>query len=277
MTNLASATREFYTGPEHQPFTIGAANPAALLIHGFAGTPAEMRPLANELELRAIGSTGILLPGFGPAIATLGQTRRGAWLDSAREAWQSLRSRSDQAVLIGYSMGGSVALQLASQASPDALVLIAPFSRIDSWLFRLLPLVKHVAPDWRPVQDADFDDPEVREQLAQTMPGLDLNDPETQQFLRKEVKLPLSALDELRHMGNMAYAAASKVAAPTLIVQGQNDTTVAPSTTRALAERLAGPVIYHEIGAGHDVIRQPSLFMPVVDNFLRAHVSLAVG
>jgi len=38
-----------YNTPEHQPFTLGDGSAVALLIHGFPGTPAEVRPLAEAL------------------------------------------------------------------------------------------------------------------------------------------------------------------------------------------------------------------------------------
>ena len=39
-----------FTGPEHQAFILRGGEPAALLIHGFPGTPREMRPLAETLH-----------------------------------------------------------------------------------------------------------------------------------------------------------------------------------------------------------------------------------
>ncbi len=41
-----------FNGPEHADFTIPGGDPAALLVHGFPGTPAEMRPLAEALNER---------------------------------------------------------------------------------------------------------------------------------------------------------------------------------------------------------------------------------
>ena len=37
----------FYTDPEHQPFLYDAGPSRALLIHGFLGSPRELRPLAQ--------------------------------------------------------------------------------------------------------------------------------------------------------------------------------------------------------------------------------------
>lgn len=54
-----------YNTPEHRPFTLGEGAGAALLIHGFPGTPAEVRPLAQALSERGWKVRAPLLPGFG--------------------------------------------------------------------------------------------------------------------------------------------------------------------------------------------------------------------
>jgi esterase/lipase len=53
---------------EHQLFTLehGAHSPAVLLIHGFPGSPAKMRPLAAAIYEAGWMACEMLLPGFGP-------------------------------------------------------------------------------------------------------------------------------------------------------------------------------------------------------------------
>ena len=60
-----------FQGDEHQPFHWNGGQPAALLVHGFPGTPAEMRPLGTALHQAGWTVYGPLLPGFGPDIVTL--------------------------------------------------------------------------------------------------------------------------------------------------------------------------------------------------------------
>lgn len=268
MSSLSLDQLAFFNQPEHQPFTGGAGPTGALLIHGFAGTPAEMRPLANQLA-ESISTEVILLPGFGQNIAELGDTSYGDWLTSAREAWRAMNARSEDSFLIGFSLGGALALHLAAEQPPAGLVLIAPFWRIDNWSFRLLPVLKHLVEYWRPFEDANFDDPATREQLRVMMPDVNLDEPETREFLRNEVKLPLAALDEVRRLGEETYRLASAVTVPTLIVQGLDDDTVTPPMTRKLAERLSGPVTLHQLESDHQVIRHPDLFIAELNQFLR--------
>jgi carboxylesterase len=255
MSEFRQLPVQFFSEPEHQPFRMGSGGDGVLLIHGFMGTPAEMRPLGERLAGLGYDVTGILLPGFGPDIPNLANVTRHDWLEAAGEAWHAVRRSHPRALLAGYSMGAAVALHLAADLPPDGLLLFAPFWRMDGWMFRVLPVAKHVIRSVAPFEKANFDDPAVRAQLEGLAPGIDLADPETQRFLREEVRLPLATLDEVVRLGRAAYKRAGQVHAPALVVQGTGDVTVTPAATRELAGRLKGPVTPVEVSGGHDIIR----------------------
>lgn len=112
---------DVFSGPEHAPFrlngseghTSDAAAPAALLVHGFGGTPAEMRGLAAALPGAGWTVEALLLPGFGADIATLTGRRYQEWLDAVMAAAQGLRDAGHRPLLlVGYSMGATLALAL---------------------------------------------------------------------------------------------------------------------------------------------------------------------
>lgn len=245
----------FYSGAEHEPFTMGSGRPGALLIHGFMGTPAEMRPLGETLARNGYTARAIRMPGFGPDVPRLGEITKQDWLDAAAAAWAELRAIHSPAVLVGFSMGGAVAMHLATEQPPDAMVLFAPFWRMEGWPARVIPIAKHFMPSIAPFEKADFRDPAVRAQFDAIAPDLDLDDPETQQFLREQVRLPLSTLDDVLRLGRQAHKLAPRVVAPTLIVQGEADATVTPAATRKLRDRLRGPVSYAEIPGDHQLVR----------------------
>lgn len=246
---------DFYSTPEHQPFVLGNGPVGVLLIHGFPGTPAEMRPLGERLAGAGMTAYGLLLPGFGPEIARLGETDRHIWLEAAASAWQQVRQQHNTAILAGFSMGGALAVHLAVQQPPDQLVLLAPFWKMSGWQARLLPLIKYVYRSIAPFKDADFSDPALRRQLANTMPHADLDDPEVQARIRKEVRLPTAVLDEVRRLGLSAYRHAARIDAPTLVVQGKQDETVTPAMSRRLVSQMQCQVTYQEVAAGHDLVK----------------------
>jgi carboxylesterase len=242
---------EFYGEPEHQPFQLGSGKVGALLIHGFPGTPAEMRPLGERLAAAGWTVYGPLLPGFGPQIPTLGQKTRYDWVAAAGEAWRIIQKQHETSVLIGFSMGGALALNLAAERQPTFLVMLAPFWRFASWQGNLLPLVKLFKKTFYPFAQADFADTAVRKQVAEVMPGADLNDPAVQAQIRQQVQLPMKTIDEVRRLGKSGGQRASEIHCPTLVLQGIQDTVVLPYLSRQLIARLAGPVTYREIPGDH--------------------------
>lgn len=244
-----------YPDPEHRPFVFGSSRRKALLVHGFPGTPAELRPLGERLADRGWEAHGVLLPGFGPQIASLGDHRWSDWKGAVETALRGLREDADELVLHGHSMGGALALVVAAgTVPPDRLLLSAPFSRLADRRAMLLPLLRFVVPRLHPYRGADFDDPEVRRGIARLLPDADLDDPGVRTELEREVAMPTVALEQVRRVGRAAQRGAAAVTVPTFVVQGRNDTTVRFADTRRLVGRFGGPVAYREIPGGHDML-----------------------
>ena len=244
----------FYADPEHEPFHIEAGSSHALLIHGFLGSPRELRPLAQELVDAGVTARGVLLPGFGSDIARLKKVQAKEWLAAAREAWEEIREGASRTTLIGFSMGGAVALQLAAEAglAPDQLVLLAPHWKFADRRAVVLPVAKYLIREFKPFGRIDFDSPDMRRMLAELAPGVDLDDPEVRHQLRNSATIPTRALDELRRVGVGAAARASRVSAPATIVQGLQDRTTLPVYSRELAVRMGAEL--REIPGDHLIV-----------------------
>lgn len=236
----------------HRPFWLEGGDVAALLIHGFPGTPAEMRPLGEALHAAGWTAQGLLLPGFGADIETLPQRTYSDWIESVCAATRALRQRYRSVVVIGFSMGGAVALSAAARVEPDALVLLNPLTRMSHVFWRLLPLITRLFPQVKPFNliKLDFENPQTRESIAQFMPGADLDDPQVREAIR-EFRVPTRMFEQLRQVGQQAFRVAPKVHVRTLVVQARHDQTISPEMTRKLAARL--PVCdYAEIDAEHN-------------------------
>ena len=91
-----------FQGEEHQAFMLSGGRPAALLIHGFPGSPAEMRPVGEALHNAGWTTQGLLLPGFGPDIASLERRRLEDWQAAVAKAMARLRQDHPG----GFSPGG---------------------------------------------------------------------------------------------------------------------------------------------------------------------------
>jgi carboxylesterase len=230
----------FYADPEHKPFLFPSGPARALLIHGFLGSPRELRPLAQELADAGVTARGVLLPGFGTDIDRLRHVEADDWLSAARDAWIETREGALRTTLIGFSMGGAVALRLAAEAglTPDRLILLAPHWRFADRRAIVLPFAKHVIRELKPFGYIDFDSPDMRRMLSELAPHADLDDPAVRHQLRNSATIPTSALDQLRRIGIAAAAAAPRFAGPTTILQGLQDRTTLPAFSRALARRM---------------------------------------
>jgi len=243
-----------FQGEEHQPFHWLAGCPAALLVHGFPGTPAELRPLARSLVEIGWTVQAPLLPGFGPEIDTLPQRQAAEWVGAVRAALVELQRQHRPVLLVGYSMGAALALQVAAAQPPSGLVLLAPFQRLGNRWQRLVGfLLKPFFRQIKPFQKTDFADPQVRRGISNFFAGLDLDDPNIQQSLR-ELTVPVSILEQVQRVGRSATAQARQVRTPTLTIQGTQDEVVDLAGSRKLLQALGGPVQYMELVAGHDLL-----------------------
>lgn len=103
-----------------ETFRSARADPfGCLLIHGWAGSPAEMRPVGDYLANQGIDVFGIRLPGHGTSHWDLGRYRSQDWLDAAAGALDRYLTEKDRVVLCGFSMGGAIALRLAAERARD--------------------------------------------------------------------------------------------------------------------------------------------------------------
>jgi carboxylesterase len=243
-----------FTAPEHQDFIFSGGKPAVLLVHGYPGTPYEMRPLADALHERGWTCRGILLPGFGTQIETLPQRVWTEWRDAVVDALVTLKHEHAPILLVGHSMGAAVALTAAERVPVDGIVLLAPFWRNHGLVWVLLPALKYLVPRVKPfkMMKTELDDPRLRNEIQDFLPELDLEDPKTQQAIREFV-VPVGMFDELRKVGAAGHRSAPEVACPVLIIQGMHDVTVHPKDTRKLTARFTGPVTRLEVQAEHEL------------------------
>ncbi len=246
----------------------------ALLVHGFAGSPKELRGLAAVLASHGWLVEVPCLPGHGAAFGQVADYRVEDWVRAVEEGAAALRaSGAAQLLVVGDSVGGTLALATAARVSPDALVLLAPFCwPVPAWQRVVAPVLRvFLPPGFRVFGRLDLSKPEARAGLAGFMPGADLDDPAVTASLR-DLRVPLTLLEQLFRVSGRATAAARTVEVPVLAIQGLEDTVSRPARTRALLERLPSPPTLLEVGAGHDLVGEVS---PVRDRVLTAILAFA--
>ncbi len=206
-----------------RPFRLGDG-PPCLLLHGFTGSPAELRPLGEALATAGFLAVAPCLPGHGASHGA--PARREEWLRAAEAALLGLDGKVR---VLGLSMGALLAISL-SALWPDrvcSLALLAPAARLTepghalarafarlSWLPRLVPTL--------PKRGSDLRDRAVKLWTGAT--------------------IPTRGLAELYRLEVEARALAPRARAPALVLLGGDDRTVDGRAARALARELAGPV-----------------------------------
>jgi carboxylesterase len=252
--------------PRHLGFSWPGGQPAALLVHGFPGTPAEVRPLAQLLQPMGWTVRGILLPGFGAQFETLGERRYEEWLQTVLDALADQRAAGHRPLmLVGFSMGAALAIRAAAGGHADGLIVLAPFTWRQSGIQAAARSLLHpvAAQSFRPFLRANFRNRRTRTMLLAFLPGVDLDDPAVQMALR-QWRVPVALFGQVLQAGIQAWESAGDVTIPSLVIQGRQDETVPVARTRILVNRLANTVRYLEIEAGHQLIGPTNLAWPTV-------------
>jgi carboxylesterase len=207
------------------PFLFKGGPNGCLLVHGFTGGPDEMIGLGTYLAKAGHTVLGLRLPGHGGPPDELAAVRWDDWLSVVSTGLAYLRARCATVSLVGFSLGGALALMAAAEQPVERLVVIAtPMQLQGGWQVNLLALGRHFVPWFYPLAQASFADPELRAQVARRAPAdIDLDDPAVQARLRVEIRISIAAIDELRIALARARRALPRVSAPILVMHGRTD------------------------------------------------------
>ncbi|GAB3783346.1 alpha/beta hydrolase [Nocardioides ungokensis] len=136
-----------------RPELTGGRPLGVLLLHGFSGSPASMKPWAHALAERGYAVEVPLLPGHGTRWQDLNKVAWTDWYAEADGALDRLRASTEAVVVGALSMGGSVALRLAEERGSDVagLVLVNPFVSSTRTELKALPVLKRVVPSLKGV------------------------------------------------------------------------------------------------------------------------------
>ncbi|MCX7029836.1 MAG: alpha/beta fold hydrolase [Spirochaetes bacterium] len=219
---------------------------AVLVIHGFTGWPGELAFLGDRLAERGLAVSIPRLPGHGTNSRDFMETGWRDWLRAATDAYLELASVHRRVHVVGFSMGGLLAIILAARLPVGRVALVAPAVRVNNPLLPFVPLLALFAPRmrWPYVRPHGSVSPEDEEVLAREYWSWRFGG-QSASFLR------------LQRMANRVL---SRVTADTLVVLGGKDPTVPLSSwdfIRArigstVLERVEFPESVHQILSGDD-------------------------
>src|SRR5271163_167146 len=92
-------------GVDTNEFFFPGEGVSVLLVHGFTGTPYEMRYLGERMAARGMRVRGVKLAGHAGAPQELGLTGYDNWYESVVLGLEELRQFGEPTVVVGLSMG----------------------------------------------------------------------------------------------------------------------------------------------------------------------------
>ena len=98
-----------------------------LFLHGFSGGPYEVEPFAHYIKQRTDWVVRIpTFSGHGEAehLAMKGYKAE-HWMMEAEIAYRQLAKQVDEVIVVGFSMGGIIAMYLANRYKVKKLVLLS--------------------------------------------------------------------------------------------------------------------------------------------------------
>jgi esterase/lipase len=188
-----------------------------LCIHGFTGGPFEVQPFADYLEERTDWVVKVpTLPGHGEKLSLKKMTAE-HWMMEAELALRDLKKRVDRVIVVGFSMGGLIAMYLALRYKVERLVLLSAAAKYIS-AAQLLT--------------------EIKEAAADAVNGRLAKNPLFHLYEYKLTHTPISSAVEFLRVVKMVEPYYKTIKIPVCIVQGKKDGIVPVSAADFIYERI---------------------------------------
>ncbi|MCP4726980.1 MAG: alpha/beta fold hydrolase [bacterium] len=202
-----------------EPFYFEGGEVCIFLVHGYTGTPSELRPLGEFLAAKGFTVTCPLLPGHGTSHKDLANMKWTEWYDFAEQEWLKLRDKYKKVFVVGISLGGAIALQLATKFDVDAVIALASGTRPGDWRLPMLPFFKWIIKSMKKTKNAYARGPE-RKRFA-----YEYN--------------PIASTGELVKLYNHLEKNLSSVKAPLLLVHSKDDIIVPYPNTDIILKNVS--------------------------------------
>jgi carboxylesterase len=196
------------TMPTAEPFFFPGGPTGCLLVHGFTGTPKEMRWLGEHLASQGYSVLGVRLAAHATRPEDMIRARWRDWLVSVEDGWNLLSGCCETIFVMGLSMGGMLSLTFAARFPVAGVVAMATPHHIPP--DPRVPFVKPLSifKPFIPKEPSNWYDPQAYEQHADYPVE------------------PTRAYIEIIELMDVLHAALPQVSAPALLINSKNDQTV---------------------------------------------------
>lgn len=236
--------------PTAEPFLIHGsgkrARTACLLIHGFTGTPKEMRWMGEYLSGQGFTTLGVRLTGHATHPEDMIRSRASDWMASVEDGYHLLSGLSDRIFLVGLSMGGILALLMATKLNVSGVFAMStPYRLPDDPRLKLLNQISRFI-KFLPKNDATPDAGWFDKQAFASHVSYPMN--------------PVRSISELNILINQMQKALPQVNVPVFLVHSRDDNYVIKDSMQQIYDRLGTPekqMMWVE-GSGHVITREPA-------------------
>jgi carboxylesterase len=212
--------------PRAEPFDLAGDRRGVLCLHGFTGTPYEVRYLGGRLAAHGLTVRGPALPGHATRLEDLVDKTWRDWADGVTAAYDDLAARCDRVAVVGQSLGGLLALDLATRRSPAAVVsLAAPL-----WLDGLGGAVARTLTRGRLAG---------RVRVVPKLGGSDVRDPDARRDNPCYRGFPVAPLGQLLDFMAVVEAGLPQVTAPLLVLHARQDHTAPVDCASRIVARVS--------------------------------------
>jgi carboxylesterase len=246
------------------------ADVGVVCVHGFTGTPYEMRFLGGALSRAGFSVRGFVLPGHGTSVAELDRTRWQDWAAAVEREIDAMLDRGKRVAVVGQSLGGLLALHAAATTARRAEIVCVASLAAPLWLDGLGGILAR----WLTGPRGDR-----VSALAPRVPklgGSDVRDRRARAENPSYRAVPTKALRELLAFMRVVDDELPQVTQPVLVLHAEHDHTAPVACAARIAERTRAeatrilPLSYHLIAI--DVERE--LVAADVARFVRRHSQL---
>jgi len=203
-----------------EPFLFETENKefGILLVHGFTGTTAELRPLGTYLHKEGFTVHAPLLKGHGVTPEEMNCTTWVDWYSSAEEGYHRLKEIGCRKIIvIGLSMGGLLTLKLAQHHDVFAMVTLCAAIEVKDKRMGLVRYVQY-----------------FKQYLKRR--GHKADHIEKELFIYD--KTPLACVASLDNLIKNVRLVLPHLTQPILIVQAEQDETVDPCSGQLLYDLI---------------------------------------
>src|SRR5215216_884150 len=235
--------------PTTEPFLfIGdSAKPACLLIHGFTGTPKEMRWMGEYLHKQGYTCLGVRLSGHATHPEDMIRSRWTDWTASVEDGYHLLCGLTNDIFLIGLSMGGILALLMSTRLHVKGVIAMSTPSRLPTdyplWLLQFISLFLRYRPKSKEAPGSGwFDKAAYREHIAYS-------------------QNPVRSAAELKKLTLALRAALPNVTVPVLLMHSKDERYVSPENMESIYAGLVNAPAKTKLyitGSGHVLPRDAS-------------------